>query len=103
MGNTQGVWVLCRIVLALNFLIDEKQRAAAKRPGIEKGTVEMNQCTYFRKALTLKKLKDVFVKWKSKMLWRSSFAFVSTGNKRLWIHSRLICTWFDQGRPPETL
>ena len=81
MGNTQGVWILCSIVLTLNFLIDEKQRAVAKRPGIERGAVEANQCTYFRNALTLKKLKNVFVKWKSKVLWRSSIVFVSTGNR----------------------
>ena len=47
--NTQGVWILYNIVLILNFLIAEKQRTAAKRPGIERGTVEINWPRYFNK------------------------------------------------------
>lgn len=44
---------------------DEKQRTAAKRPGIERGTDEINQSRYFKNALTFKKKsKIVFVKWK---------------------------------------
>ena len=73
-------------MLVLNFLIVEKQRTAAKRPGIEKGTVEINQPRYFKNALNFKKSKNVFAKWKLKMLWRLSVALVSTGN-RLWFHS----------------
>ena len=35
------------------------------------------------------------------LLWRRDFAFVSTENERLWIHSELRKISFDQGRPPE--
>lgn len=43
------------------------------------------------------------LKFKSKdmLLWRRGFAFVSTGNEGLWIHSGLRRIKFDQGRPPE--
>ena len=70
------------IMLILNFLIAEEERTAANRPVNERGPVEMNQSRYFKNALTLK-VKNVFVKWKSKMLWRRGFAFVSMKNKRL--------------------
>ena len=35
------------------------------------------------------------------LLYRKHFAFVSTGNERLWIHSELRKISFDQGSPPE--
>ena len=35
------------------------------------------------------------------LLWIRDFAFVSTGNKRLWIHSESRKITFDQGRLPE--
>ena len=54
MGNTEGVWNLYVIVLILNFLITEKQRRAAKRPEIERGSVKINQPRYFQNTLTLK-------------------------------------------------
>ena len=62
MGNAQGVWIL-DIVLILD-LIAEKQRMAAKRPGLEIGTAEGDQPRHSRNALILKKSKYVFVKWK---------------------------------------
>ena len=83
MENSQGVWILYATVSILNFLIAEKQRTAAKKPGIERGTVEINKPRYLKDALTFQMSRNVFVKWKSKMLWRSGFAFASTGNKRL--------------------
>lgn len=57
MGNTQQVWILYCIVLVLNFLIMKKQRTAAKRPGIERGTVKINQPRYFENPLAFKKSK----------------------------------------------
>ena len=51
------------------------------------------QHIYFENALTSKfKSKDM-------LLWRRGFAFVSTGNKGLWIHFALGKIRFDQGRP----
>ena len=53
------------------------------------------QHIYFENALTSKfKSRDL-------LLWRRGFAFVSTGNERLWIHSGLRKIRFDQGRSPE--
>lgn len=40
-GNKQKVWILYVVVLILKFLIADKQRTAAERPGFEKGTVEI--------------------------------------------------------------
>lgn len=93
-GNTQRVWTLYGVVLTLNCLNADEQMTAAERHGIVKGTAELNQPRYFRDVLTLK--------WKSKNVlhWGRGYAFVSTGNERLWIPSRLIDTRFDWGRPP---
>ena len=53
------------------------------------------QPIYFENVLTSKfKSKDM-------LLWRRDFAFVSTGNGRLWIHSELRKIRFDQGRALE--
>ena len=41
------------------------------------------------------------LKLKDMLLWRRGFAFVSTGNERLWIHPGLRKIKFDQGMPPE--
>lgn len=60
MRNTQGVWILYAIMLILNFLIAEKQRTAAERPGIERGTAEINQSINFRNTqyVLIKELKN---------------------------------------------
>ena len=77
--------------MILNYLNVDEQKTAGKRHGLVKRTAKLNQLTYFRAILTLKtEAKNVFVKWKSKMLWGRSFAFISTENKRMWIQSRLI-------------
>lgn len=62
MENTQGVSILYASVLILNFLIAEKQRTAAKRTEIERGTVAINQHRYFKNSLPLKESKYVFAK-----------------------------------------
>ena len=56
---------------------------------------ELIQDRYFENTLTSK------LKSKSMFLWRRGFAFVFTGNERLWIHSELRKIRFDQGRLPE--
>ena len=68
MENTQGVSILYASVLILNFLIAEKQRTAAKRPGIEREFVEINKPRYFKNILNFKKSKNVFFRWKSPTL-----------------------------------
>lgn len=47
----------------------------------------------------------MILKWKAKnvILWGRGYAFVSTGNERLWVHSKLIEIRFGQARPPEIL
>ena len=52
------------------------------------------QDRYFKNTLASK------LKSKSMLLWRRGFAFVSTGNERLWIHSELRKIRFGQRRPP---
>ena len=69
---------------------------AAEKHWTVKGTVELNQRRSFRDVLTLK--------WNSKIVLHSrSSVFVSPGNERLWIHSRLIEIRFDWRRPLENL
>ena len=48
-------------MLILNFLIAEKHWVDAKRPGIERGTVQINQPGYFKNALTLKKSQKMYL------------------------------------------
>ena len=81
-------------MLSVNTLNAEKGAIAAKRHLIINAT-GLIQHTYFENALILKfKSKDM-------LLWRRSFAFVSTGNERLWIHSGLRKIRYDQGRSPK--
>ena len=70
---------------------------AAKRLGIVRGTDEWNQHRYFRNSIILK--------WKTEnvILCGRGFAFVSTRNERLWVHSKLIEIRFGQARPSEIL
>ena len=46
------------------------------------------------------KLYKTTSEWKPKNMlnWETGFAFVSTGNKKLWIPSNLMEIKFDQGR-----
>ena len=62
-----------------------------------KETAELNQPRYFRDVLTSEwKLENV-------LHWGRGYAFVSTGNEKLWIPSKLIKIEFDQGRVNEDL
>lgn len=58
----------------------------------------INQSTNFKNVLTFKE------NLKRKVLpWGRGYSFVSTGNKRLWIHLRLIRDQIWSERPPESL
>ena len=81
-------------MLSLNCLDAEEGTTAAKRYLLI-NAAELIQDKYFENALTSK------LKSKGMLLWRRDFAFVSTGNEKLWIHSELRKIQFNQGRPPE--
>ena len=81
-------------MLFLNCLNAEEGATAAKRYFLI-NAAELIPNRYFENTLTSK------LKLKGMLLWRRDFAFVSTGNERLWIHSELRKIMFDQGRPPE--
>ena len=49
----------------------------------------LNKRAYFKNILT-SKFKSIDM-----LLWRKGFAFVPTGNERLWVHSVLRKIWFD--------
>ena len=80
-------------MLSLNCLMAKERVMSGKRHLIIKAA-RLIQHMYFENALTSK------FNSKGMLLWRRSFAFVSTGNERLWIHSGLRKIKFDQGRPP---
>ena len=94
MENTQRILILYAIMLSLNCLNAEEGETAAKRY-LFINAAELIQDRYFENTLTLK------LKSKGTLLWRRDFAFVSTENERLWIHSELRKIQFDQGRLPE--
>ena len=94
MENTQRILILCVIMLSLNCLNAEEGATAAKRY-LLRNADELIQDRYFENTLTSK------LKSNGMLLWRRDFAFVSTENERLWIHSDLRKISFDQGRPPE--
>ena len=56
---------------------------------------ELTQDRYFENTLASK------LKSKGLLLWSRDFAFVSSENERLWIHSELRKFGIDKGRPPE--
>ena len=93
MENTQRIWMLYVITLSLNCLNDEKGETAAERYLLI-NAAELIQDRYFDSTLTSK------LKSKCMLLWRRDFAFVSTGNERLRIHSELRKIRFEQGSPP---
>ena len=94
MENTQRILILYAIMLSLNCLSAEEGATAAKRL-LFINAAELIQDRYFENTLTSK------LRSKGMLFWRRDFAFVSTGNKRLWIHSEIGKIRFDQGRPPE--
>ena len=89
MENTQRILILYAIMLSLNCLNAEEGATAVKRYLLI-NAAELTQDMYFENTLTSK------LKSKDMLLWRSDFAFVSTGNERLWIHSELRKIRFDQ-------
>ena len=81
-------------MLSLNCLNAEEGATAAKGL-LFINTAELTQDRYFENTLASK------LKSKDMLLWRRDFAFVSTENERLWIHSELRKIRFDKERPPE--
>ena len=94
METTQRILILCAIMLSLNCLIAEEGATAAKRL-LFINAAELTQDRHFENTLASK------LKSKGMLLWRRDFAFVSTENERLWIHSELRKIKFEKGRPPE--
>ena len=94
MENIERILILCVIMLSLNCLNAEKGTTVAKRHLLI-NAAELIQDRYFENTLA----SDL--KSKGMILWRRDFAFVSTENEKLWIHSELRKIRFDKGRPPE--
>ena len=82
MENTQKIMILSAIMLSLNCLIAEEVTTAVKRYLLI-NAAELIQDRHFVNTLASK------LKSKCMLLWRRDFAFVSTGNERLWIYSNL--------------
>ena len=82
MENTQRILILCVIMLSLNCLNPEEGATAAERYLLI-NAAELIQDRYFENTLASK------LRSKGMLLWRRDFAFVSTENERLWIHSEL--------------
>lgn len=85
-------------LLTLNFLnADEQNSTAAERHWIVEKTAELNQPAYIKDILTSE--------WKmgNVLRWGRGFAYVSTGEEKLWVPSKLIKIRHDKGRPPEVL
>ena len=94
MGNTQRGWILYIIVLVLNFLMLISKQQLLGDTGLKERLIQYTnlsilECLSFQTEVT-----NTFVSWnlKDAWLWRRGSAFVSTGNKRLWIHSRFRWT-----------
>ena len=94
MEHTQRILILYAIMFSLNCLNAEDRATAAKRH-LFINAAELTQDRHFENTLASK------LKSKGMLLWRRNFAFVSTENERLWIHSELRKISFDQRRPPE--
>ena len=94
MENTKRILILYAIMISLNCLNAEEGASAVKRYLLI-NAAELIQDRYFEDTLASN------LKSKGMLLWRRGFAFVSTGNERLWIHCELKKIRFDQGRPPE--
>ena len=94
MENTQRILILYAIILSVNCLNAEEGARVAKRYLLI-NAAKLIQDRYFENTLASK------LKSKGMLLWRRDFAFVSTENERLWIHSELRKIQFDQGRSPE--
>ena len=82
MKNAQRIFILYAIMLSLNCLNAEEGATVAKRL-LFKNAAVLTQDRYFENTLASK------LKSKGMLLWRRDFAFVSTENEKLWIHSEL--------------
>lgn len=91
----EGLKYGLRAYIGLKFVNSDKQTTASKRHGIERETDKINQPRYFKTLVIFKKSKNIFIKWKSKILWR----FVSTGKNKKEVVDLFHA---DQGRHSET-
>lgn len=86
------------VQLTLNFLnVNEKGITAAERYWAIEKAVEFNQPIYYT---------DVFTsEWipAKAFHWECGFVYISSGNGKLWIQSRLIKIRIKQERSPEKL
>ena len=89
MENTQRILILYAIMLSFNCLNAEEGATVAKRHLLI-NAAELIQDRYFENTLASK------LKSKGMLLWRRDFAFVSTENERLWIHSKLRKIRFEK-------
>ncbi|KAL6092360.1 hypothetical protein STEG23_021666 [Scotinomys teguina] len=81
-------------LLTLNFLnADEKGTTAAERHWTTDKTSELNQPVYFKDVLS-SEWKPGYV-----LRWGRGFAFVSAGEEKLWIPTKLIKIRFEQEKP----
>ena len=96
MVDMQGVWILYSVLLTLNFSECSWLNNSCQETRDCKEIVEFSLPRYFRNFLTLK--------WKSEniLCWGKGYIFVSTGNERPWIPSKLIQTRFN-GETPQNL
>lgn len=74
-------------------MLVEKERQLQRDIGEQKQTVELNKYLYFKNVFTSEK-KPGYV-----FRWEIGFAFVSMGEEKLWIQSRLIKIRSKQERP----
>ena len=92
MENSQRVWIMCIIVLSLNFFTVKE---LSKERHFIIWAAKLNQHVYYEGILTLEfGSKDM-------MLWKSGSSFIFTEDETLWITSRPI--WYDRPRPPDRL
>ncbi|KAL6038953.1 hypothetical protein STEG23_010042 [Scotinomys teguina] len=81
-------------LLTLNFLnADEKGTTVAERHWTTDKTSELNQPVYFKDVLS-SEWKPGYV-----LRWGRGFAFVSAGEEKLWIPTKLIKIRFEQEKP----
>lgn len=74
MENTQRVWIVHTVVLALKFL-------AVERPWITE-IARLNEPIYFKIILISK------FKFNDMSLWERGYTFFFTRNEKIWIHFR---------------
>lgn len=86
---------LYNALLIMNFLnANDKGQTVAERQWTTEKTSELNQLVYFKDVLTSV--------WKPGYVlhWGRGFAFVFTGEEKLWISSKWMKIQFEKEKPP---